>query len=54
MSSNPKKGALDRQVGLPRVTLRFAIAYNPADFRFHQFYTKDEEIVSRNEAPDCD
>ncbi len=30
MSWNPKKGALDRQAGLPRVALRFATTRNPA------------------------
>ncbi len=30
MSSNPKKGALDRQAGVPRVALRFPTTQNPA------------------------
>jgi hypothetical protein len=34
MSSNPKKGGLDRQAGVPRVTLRFATAQNPASTSF--------------------
>jgi hypothetical protein len=35
MSSNPKKGALDRQAGVPRVALRFATARNPASISFN-------------------
>jgi hypothetical protein len=34
MSSNPKKGGLDRQAGAPRVTLRFELLRNPAIVRF--------------------
>jgi hypothetical protein len=30
MSSNPKKGALDRQAGVPRVAFRFSTTQNPA------------------------
>jgi hypothetical protein len=30
MSSLPKTGALDRQAGVPRVTLRFSTTRNPA------------------------
>ncbi len=34
MSSNPKKGGLDRQAGVPRVALRFSTTRNPASISF--------------------
>jgi hypothetical protein len=43
MSSNPKKGALDRQAGVPRVALRFSIARNPASIGFND-PTRGESI----------
>jgi hypothetical protein len=43
MSSLPKIGALDRQAGVPRVTLRFATARNPASISFN-YPTRGESI----------
>jgi hypothetical protein len=34
MSSLPKKGALDRQAGVPRVAYRFSTTQNPASISF--------------------
>ncbi len=35
MSSNPKKGGLDRQARFPKVALRFATTRNPASVSFN-------------------
>lgn len=37
MRPSPKTGAMDRQVGFPRVALRFVITPNPANYDFQLF-----------------
>jgi len=43
MSSNPEKGALDRQARFPRVALRFSTTRNPASIGFN-YPTRGESI----------
>ena len=40
MSSSPKSGALDRQVGLPRMAYRFSITRNRTTIDTDLFYTQ--------------
>jgi hypothetical protein len=47
MSSNPKKGALDRQAGVPRVALRFSTTRNPASIGLN-YPTRGESIWQMN------
>ncbi len=46
MSSLPKIGALDRQAGVPRVSLRFSTTRNPASIRFELSYTRRVNLAS--------